>query len=140
MLLRNLVVARGGSRNRYEWSVCVLVIHRTTTVYYYGGARAVPGTVVLTWFDVADIFAACGTGCAKQDTTIRCCRYLCGTAVQSKIPQSGTVELQDVAELPFDVLAARIPPFNWEEFFARIPIEEQMLSKQLTVIFLVARG
>ena len=39
------------------------------------------------------------------------------------------MELQDVAELPFDVLAARIPPFNWEQFFARIPIEEQKETK-----------
>ena len=66
------MVARGGSRNWYEGSVCVLVIHRTTTVY--GGARAVPGTVVSTWFDVADIFAACGI-------------------VQSKIPQFGVADI-----------------------------------------------
>ena len=67
--------------------------------------------------------------CAKQDTTIRCCRYLFGTAVQSKIPQSGTMEMEDVAGLPFDVLAARIQPFNWEELFARIPIQEPKETK-----------
>ena len=75
MLLRNLVVARRGSRNWYEGYVCVLVIHRTSTVY--GGARAVPGTVVSTWFDVPDIFAPCGT-------------------VQSKIPQFGVADIFSV--------------------------------------------
>ena len=94
----------------------------------YGGARAVPGTVVSTWFDVADIFAACST-------------------VQSTIPQFAAADIfavllckaryhnlsqwncRTLQGLPFDVLAARIPPFNWEEFFARIPIQEQKETK-----------
>ena len=78
---------------------------------------------------------------------VRCCGYLFGTDVQSKIPQSGTTKLQDVAGLPFDVLAARIQPFNWEEFVARIPIQNKKkrslrvtLSKELRVIFLVTWG
>ena len=78
MLFRNLVVARRGSRNWYEGYVCVLVIHRTTTVY--GCARAVLATVESTWFDVADIFAACGT-----------------STVQSKIPQFGVADIFSVS-------------------------------------------
>ena len=39
------------------------------------------------------------------------------------------MELQDVAGLPSDVLAARKKPFTWEEFFARIPIQEQKETK-----------
>ena len=59
-----------------------------------------------TWFDVPDIL-------------------LLRSTMQCKISQSGRMELQDVAGLPFEVLAARIKPCNWEEFFARIPIQEQ---------------
>ena len=49
--------------------------------------------------------------------------------MHSKIAQSGTMELQDVTGLQFDDLAARFSPYNWEEFFARIPIEEQKETK-----------
>ena len=49
--------------------------------------------------------------------------------MQCKISQSGRMELQDVAGLPFDVLSARILPFIWEEFFSRIPIQEQKETK-----------
>ena len=54
---------------------------------------------------------------------------LCAGAMQCKISQSGRMELQDVAGLPSDVLAARKKPFTWEEFFARIPIQEQKETK-----------
>jgi hypothetical protein len=43
--------------------------------------------------------------------------------------QSGRMELQDVAKLPFDVLSARIKPCTMEKFFARIPIQEQKETK-----------
>ena len=50
---------------------------------------------------------------------------LCAGAMQCKKSQSGRTDLQDVAGLPFDVWAARIKPFTWEEFFFCIPIQEQ---------------
>ena len=49
----------------------------------------------------------------------------CAGAMQCKISQSGRMELQDIAGLRFDVLAGRIKPLTWEEFFVRIPIQEQ---------------
>ena len=59
----------------------------------------------------------------KLGDMVRCSGYL--APMQCKILQSGRMELQDVAGLPFDVLAACIQPFNWEEFFSCIPIQEQ---------------
>ena len=50
--------------------------------------------------------------------TVRCCGYLCGT-VQSKIPQSGTMESQ----------AVPASSLTWEKFFAHIPIQEQKETK-----------
>ena len=73
----------------------------------------------------------------------------CAGAMQCKISQSGRMELQDVAGLPFDVVAARIKPFTWEEFFARISHSDSgkkkqsflmTLSKKLRDIFLMAWG
>jgi hypothetical protein len=63
-------------------------------------------------------------GCVRRSYAT-CRDGSCGGAMQCKISQSGRMELQDVVGLPFDIFVARIKPFTWEEFFARIPIQEQ---------------